>query len=237
MYGTRLVEFGAATGIAAGEYTAARDTDIYSEHITDQQTFMYDSEKGVISNSLEGELKHVDAVTWDIFGGDERSQRFFVNRVDFATKPFTQEDIGGYFGVGPGDSADYTDHRAWSLATQMKKNGLIDELVTAFYTCDPRHDYIRFGGFSRTDAHLKAGAAIRKIKTRDGDSWDVYLQEVLFNDHYVYQDDGSMTSKATHRNLLPEPGLPVIHLPLADFHSFSAQLLAQNANHPDIDRF
>ena len=165
-------------------------------------------------------------MTWDVFGGDERSQRFFVNRVDFATKPFTQDDVGGYFGVGPGDSADYTDHRAWSLATQMKKNGMIDELVTAFYTCDPGQDHIRFGGFAASDADLKAGAAIRKIRTTDGDSWDVYLQEVLLNDHYVYKDDGSMEAKAMHRKLVAEPGLPVIHLPIADFHAFSSQLLA-----------
>ena len=36
VYGTRLVEYGAASGIVAGEYTAARDTDIYSHHIVDE---------------------------------------------------------------------------------------------------------------------------------------------------------------------------------------------------------
>ena len=50
-----------------------------------------------------------------------------------------------------------------------------------------------FGGMNTTELAaqgLNHTARLRKIKTVDSDSWDVYLQETLFNDAAIWADDG-----------------------------------------------
>jgi len=65
----------------------------------------------------------------------------------------------------------------------------------------------------------------------------MYLQEVLFNDHAVWSDDGGRLAKAEMRSLLPEPGLPWVHIPADDYRMFASQFMAQNLRHPDFTLF
>ena len=56
----------------------------------------------------------------------------------------------------------------------MKKQKMIDELVTSFNTCGDE-PFIRYGDVSYGGAKIATGEKFRKIKTIDNDSWDVYL--------------------------------------------------------------
>ena len=76
--------------------------------------------------------------------------------------------------MGPGLAADYNDQRKWSIPIQMKKQKMIDQLVTSFLTCGDE-PMIRYGSIEYDDANISNGTYFRKIKTIDNDSWDVYL--------------------------------------------------------------
>jgi len=82
---------------------------------------MFDTEKYVVPNRLNGFIKHVEDHNWEVLGGDHVANRFFVFKIHHPKYPFTLDSLGGYYGLGPAKSANYHDATAWSVPVQMKK--------------------------------------------------------------------------------------------------------------------
>ena len=76
------------------------------------------------------------------------------------------------------------------------------------------------------------GDEVRRVKTRGHDSWDVYLQQVIYNDQGIYFDDGTLQKKKSMRSFLPDPSFPFIHIPEEDFEKFKELFILTNQDHP-----
>ena len=99
----------------------------------------------------------------------------------------------------------------------------INNLVAGFYTCDTDTPRVKYGGWKHKEANI-LGDMVRNVATRDYQSWDVYLQQVLFNDVAIWSDNGGLHTKQKMRSFLPDPSFPFIHIPDDDFDVFKSEL-------------
>jgi len=65
--------------------TWAHDEDIYETHEYEPEVFIWDTDqRSILPNRFKGYVNHIADHKWDIFGDDDRSGLFFINKLTHA---------------------------------------------------------------------------------------------------------------------------------------------------------